>query len=411
VAQVAGSRNSLAIMADGRVLSWGVNDSRGGGDAWFVRGGHVTSIPDSGQLGRWWTPSRGGGRAVVGLAPGIVDQGELASEGALSVASGRYHALAIGKLTRAVYSWGLNDAGQLGRSALTGGRRTGEWRACERGHRCRDGTPRPVAGVAITRRQRGDQLPPAVAVAAGRYFSIAIGVDGRVYAWGRCACGRPADASTVEDTSDEGAGRFAGSTPYAITGGGLETERAAAVAAGYAHVLILTTSGTLYTCESGDDGYAGRLRTAPALNSFGQLGRESALPLLPAPVPAAALGEAPPALIAAGRCGSFLVDAHGDVFAWGCAQGSGHPSDQRGPAPLERMRGQHVHALAAGEYHALAATKDGGVVAWGAGATGAVGSSMVPAPIMGLPRAKVLALAAGYQHNLAVLPCGRHNEL
>ena len=44
-------------------------------------------------------------------------------------------------------------------------------------------------------------------------------------------------------------------------------------AAGYAHILLATAQGTLWSCESGDDGYGGRLRDMPTPNSFGQLGR------------------------------------------------------------------------------------------------------------------------------------------
>ena len=43
------------------------------------------------------------------------------------------------------------------------------------------------------------------------------------------------------------------------------------VAAGYAHLLLRTAGGGLYACESGDDGYAGRLHAPPPPNSHGQL--------------------------------------------------------------------------------------------------------------------------------------------
>jgi len=79
---------------------------------------------------------------------------------------------------------------------------------------------------------------------------------------------------------------------YALRGGGLETERATAVAAGYAHLMVLTASAALYTCACGDDGYGGRLRTAPPLDAFGELGRPGP-PLLPLRVHSTAPRVAP----------------------------------------------------------------------------------------------------------------------
>jgi alpha-tubulin suppressor-like RCC1 family protein len=329
-----------------------------------------------------------------------------------------------------------------------------------RGSRCRDGTPLPVEGT-----------PAALAVAAGRYFSVAIGTDGRAYAWGRCACGRGAlasqpskqpdtqggdgeerrglrtagSAAAASDTGSvrHGNGRVAaigGYQPYALGGGGVEHDRLVAVSAGYAHLLLLGASGTLYSCESGDDGYGGRLKTAPPHNAFGQLGRGGP-PLVPLPIAGLRLAaraadlKAVPArfvpsgtgrLIAAGRCASFALDANGAVYSWGCAQANGHGGNQssasalprqlprpaadvRAPLQLEALRGVAVRMLAAGEYHALALTSPCGLVAWGAAASGAGGAGGM-VPVDGLPAAasgplacEVLDIAAGYQHSLAVV--------
>jgi len=378
---VAASRNSLALGQGGQVLTWGRNDSRGGGDAYHVRGRHSHSILDSGQLGRTgadsWTP-----------AP--ISTGALTEEGARSIASGRYHALAAGARTGAVYTWGLNDHGQLGREGW-GGRAA--VRRCDRGQRCRDGMPRTAPALSAPR------LPAAVSVAAGRYFSVAVTADGRAYAWGRCACGRP-DAATLAASPADGKSLDT-AVPYAMGGGGLERERVVGVAAGYAHLLLLTSTGAVFSCETGDDGYGGRLAPAPRPNAFGQLGREGA-PLVPARIAPSALGTlGPPRLIAAGRCASFAVDTQGVMRAWGCAQGSGHPPpDRRAPETLASLVGWSVRSLAAGEYHAVASNGTA-VRVWGAGA-----GSAEPVTVAGLPpAAAVLSLAAGYQHSLAVVAC------
>ena len=59
-----------------------------------------------------------------------------------------------------------------------------------------------------------------------------------------------------------------------------------------------------------------------------------------------------------------------------------------------------VRSVAAGEYHAVVAIESGDVLTWGTGA-----GSPVPAPVQGLPSHKALAVAAGYQHSLAVMAC------
>jgi alpha-tubulin suppressor-like RCC1 family protein len=97
VVGVAASRHTLLVTRSGSVWSMGANDSSGGG-------GHGSkALLASGQLGR-----------SGGWGPGQV-LGPLQYFKVTQVAAGRYHsvALAEGK----VYTWGLNDQGQLGRPA------------------------------------------------------------------------------------------------------------------------------------------------------------------------------------------------------------------------------------------------------------------------------------------------------
>lgn len=194
VAALAASRGSLALDVAGSVFTWGFNDSRGGGDA-YVRGRFGSAIDASGQLGRVLKPG------VSAAAARATPAAAALPEPAVAIASGRYHALAVGR-SGAVVTWGLNDHGQLGRAAR------GEASSrCREGPSCHDGAPRAAWAL------RAPQLPPVRAVAAGRYFSIAVTHDGRVFAWGRCACGRAAG------------GPLAVSRPYQLRGGSLESEQ------------------------------------------------------------------------------------------------------------------------------------------------------------------------------------------
>ena len=98
--QVAAGGHTCAVAAGSlpAVWCWGRNSSDGGG-------GHGSPpVPDSGQLGH----------AGPGNGPGKVT-GAVTGFGATSVAVGRYHSAAAagGK----VFTWGLNDQGQLGRGA------------------------------------------------------------------------------------------------------------------------------------------------------------------------------------------------------------------------------------------------------------------------------------------------------
>jgi Regulator of chromosome condensation (RCC1) repeat len=100
--QVAAGGHTCGV-ASGQVPSawcWGRNSSDGGG-------GHGTApVPDAGQLGH---SGPGNGPARV--------QGDLDGLTVTSVATGRYHSVAAAG--GRVFTWGLNDQGQLGRGATT----------------------------------------------------------------------------------------------------------------------------------------------------------------------------------------------------------------------------------------------------------------------------------------------------
>jgi len=135
IVSIAAARSvySLAVDSDGRVYSWGSNDD--------------------GQLGYGSTVQRSRPQAVA-LPAGVR---------ALSAAAGVYQSLVVGSDGR-VYAWGDRAYGQSGAGSPAGLQ------------------TRPL-GVTLALGVR------PVSVAGGSSSSLAVGSDGRLYAWGAVTVG------------------------------------------------------------------------------------------------------------------------------------------------------------------------------------------------------------------------------
>jgi alpha-tubulin suppressor-like RCC1 family protein len=168
------------------------------------------------------------------------------------------------------------------------------------------------------------------------------------------------------------------------------------VRAGCAHTLALTTTGKVLAW--GD-------------NRQGQLGdgTEAASPT-PAWVklPAGTKVKA----IRAGCAHSLALTTTGKVLAWGRnglgQLGNGTEADRATPVRVRLPAGVKVTAISAGWEHSLAVTSTGRVLAWGDNSFGQLGTSKQTAssdtPLrVKLPAGtKVIAVAAGWQHSLAL---------
>ncbi|GMH38730.1 hypothetical protein BSKO_06614 [Bryopsis sp. KO-2023] len=300
------------------------------------------------------------------------------------VASGRYHSIALTGDGN-VFTWGLNDWGQLGRF----GKQGKEEETCTSGSACRDGVPGQISG-----------LPAGVKfvhIAAGRYVSSAVSEEGGVYTWGHDGC---ASKGVIPERSTAWHPR--------LIKGQLEGRKVVKMDIGYVFWIALTDSGEVFTCDTGDDGYAGTLPTPRQQNIAGELGREGVTGT-PGKVGGELDGKKVVS-VAAGRDHALAVTEEGHLYSWGKRGGnlgrSGFNS-RPGRVPSD----EKFMFVGAGEYFSLAAT-EGKVFGFGANGYGALGvvsskpsEIAQPTPVDGpLSQGKwrIIDIKAGYQHSMVI---------
>jgi alpha-tubulin suppressor-like RCC1 family protein len=239
--------------------------------------------------------------------------------------------------------------------------------------------PTPVAlpaGIRVT------------AVAAGDDFGLTLSADGRVLSWGFTGFGLMGVAG---DSVDYGPGWV---TLPART-------RVTAIAAGGEHWLALTSAGHILAWGDNSSGDLGNGTTVSTDETQGT----------PMPAVAALPAGTRVTAIAAGTHDSLALTADGRVFAWGSNSfgqlGDGSLTSSLVPVPVDLPAGTRVIAIAAGDYHNLALTSDGRLVAWGYNAWGQLGDgstadSPVPVPVELPAGTRVTAIAAGGNHSLVL---------
>lgn len=211
----AGRIHTLAQGSDGKLYAWGNNLYYQLGDGSFTD--RPTPLP-------------------VVFPTGV---------SALGVAAGHYHNLARGSDGK-LYAWGDNGSGQLGNGSTAYSR-----------------TPMLVslpAGVS------------ALSVAAGDYHSLALGSDGKLYAWGRNYYGQLGGGSITLRTTPE---------PVSLPAG-VSVVR---LAAGFDHSLAVGSDGQVFAWGRNADGQLGngvlRNSAVPLSVNTAQTISFAALPDLP----------------------------------------------------------------------------------------------------------------------------------
>ncbi|WP_158623492.1 MopE-related protein [Corallococcus sp. CA053C] len=322
-AVAAGAYHSLFLRKDGAVWAWGQN----------VAGQLGTGSTNSTPLSQ---PSQ-----VNGL-PAIK-----------AIAAGIAHSLAL-DVDGHVWAWGQNASGQAGLG---------------------------TAGGTVLIPTRVAALSGIQAIAANGNFSLALGADGRLWAWGQNASGQVGTGTTSASVT----------TPGVVQG--LPTVRA--MAAGVNHVLALDADGKVWGWGQNTSAQVGT-------------GATSAAVLVPVQVGGLPRAKA----VAAGTGHSLIVDEQfGNVWAWGqntfgqVGTGSTSATPVVTPRPVDGVFA--VTVLVAGHNSSMALIGNGLAVAWGHNVSGQLGNggtanSASPVGVTGVSDAT--ALAAGAQHAMALRP-------
>ncbi|GIW24525.1 RCC1 domain-containing protein [Meiothermus sp.] len=326
---VAGGYFSAAVKPNGEVWSWGDNTY--------------------GQLGRITTGTSDSTPAWVAPTNDVV-----------SLSLGEYHALALLQ-DGGVRAVGRDDYGQLGDGAT-------------------DSSGTNSAPNIVT-----PSLPSgakAVAVEAGRYYSLALLSDGTVYAWGR------------NDVGQLGIGNTTTPQPSPVLISGLTD--VIALAAGDDHTLALKSDGSIWAWGDNPNGELGTGNNNPYTN-----------PVLLAGITAKA--------IAAGGNHSVALLADGTVRTWGFNNhgqlGNGSTTSSNIPVPVTGL--SDVVSISAGYEFTLALLSNGTVKSWGddfsfqLGNGTTTGDQTSPVDVLGIdPGRTARGLAAGIFHGMALLDDG-----
>jgi alpha-tubulin suppressor-like RCC1 family protein len=306
--------HSVALGSDGNAYAWGLNGSGRLGDG---------STADS--------------SVPVLVLSGAVPDGVLFTQ----VSAGGAHSLAMGSDGN-TYAWGDNSFGQLGNNSTT-----------------RSSVPVLVSVGAVPGGVTFTQ------VLAGGDHSLALGSDGKAYAWGGNGDGQLGNNSITPSSVPVPVS--AGHVPDGVTFAELSPSDF--------HSLALGSDGNAYAW--GD-------------NSFGQLGNNSTTDsLIPVLVSA---GDVPDGVtltsISAGFLHSLALGSDGNVYAWGNNSlgplGNNSTTDSSVPVRVwagDVPDGVTLTTVSAGSHYSLAAGSDGNTYAWGSNSYGELGNnSATPAP-------------------------------
>jgi alpha-tubulin suppressor-like RCC1 family protein len=240
-------------------------------------------------------------------------------------------------------------------------------------------------------------LSNAKLVDGGSLHSIALGADGRVWAWGDNSFGQAGDGTLA---------------PRPLARVGTQFPPAAAIAAGSFHTLVVSSAGELWAAGSNVWGQLGNGQTGDGTSA------------VPTPTPVHVTGVTPQsaapaqgqvaAPVGAGFLHSLAIDNSAHVVAWGwnARRQLGDPTHEQRSLPIQVQIPSAAKpvAVAAGFTHSLALLDDFSVWAWGDNGSGQLGQGLTGGPVstpvrVTLPGQARSIHAAG-AHSAAVLTDG-----
>ena len=376
--QISGGKDytygfSLAVGSDGNAYAWGNNSY--------------------GQLGDGTTAQRS--TPVMVRTPDRKTYPDVPADFTyVQVSAGADHSLALGSDGN-VYTWGLNNYGQLGDGTYT--------------------TRYTPVKVRTPDRKTYPDVPADftyVQVSAGEFHSLAVGSDGYAYAWGDGSYGKLGNYSS---SSSYVPVRVRDPASPTDTSKGL---KATQVSAKYDHSLAVGSDGYAYAWGDG---------------SYGKLGNYSSSSSY---VPVRVRDPASPTdtskglkatQVSGGEKHSLAVGSDGYAYAWGengyyhqlgnNSSSSYVPVRVRDPAsPNDASKGLKATQVNGGENHSLAVGSDGYAYAWGDNDNGQLGikgsGNPYPYPMKVLssvqstsaagPWMRAVQITAGDHHSLAI---------
>lgn len=229
-------------------------------------------------------------------------------------------------------------------------------------------------------------LRRVVQVSCGYRHTALITDDRHLYTFGHGECGRLGHG-TEEDCVDPKPVVYFSSL---IAAEGVAMGGIADVSCGREHTMAVTGNGDLFAFGWGE---AGRLGTG-----------ETGSSLYPCRVDLTNISA-----VACGREHTLALTRKGRVFAFGAGfggrLGNGSERDEELPFLVEDLEDYRIAAIDAGECHSVALSREGDVLTWGFGASGALGhgnreNQLKPKLVVGLDT-PVTAIACGSYHTLA----------
>ncbi|WP_339352942.1 RCC1 domain-containing protein [Bifidobacterium indicum] len=312
-----GGTHALGLGSDGRLYAWGGNTDGQLGDGTRTERDRPVTVhtPAGAPAGSTWTQASAGDTHTTA----IDNNGDL-------------------------YTWGALDTG-LGDQAAT------------------TGSPTPVKVATPTGAPAGFRYTHT---AAGDGYSLAVGNDGNLYAWGALATGLGDQAGTTVSPTPIRAATPAGAPA------GFRYLRAWA---GERHALALGDDGHLYAWGANTNGQTGQTPTGTPTRTPTRVSDPA--------------GTTPRYLQAsAGRDHNLALDDQGRAWAWGDNDDDTNgPTPVQVPAPAGSPAGTGYTAVATGRYHSMALADDHTIQAWGSNYAGQLGDGTTtnhtrPAPVL-----------------------------